>query len=74
MQAALRDDCQIQLSPSSKGGVALDSLYGEQCIEMFLSTTDFTPTTYDVIVFNFGLHDIDVLQRFPEVIILTPVL
>ena len=57
----------MQLTPSSKAGVALDSSYGLQCLEMFLATSDLTPTYYDVIVFNFGLHDIDYLEKYPEV-------
>lgn len=65
--AALNETCQVQLSPSSKAGVALDSRYGLQCLSMILSTINLLPTYYDVILFNFGLHDIDYLDKYPEV-------
>ena len=67
MEAALRGKCQVQLAPYSKAGVALDSSYALQCLHMFLTTIDLTPTHYDVVVFNFGLHDIDYLEKYPEV-------
>ncbi|XP_065651420.1 uncharacterized protein LOC100209737 isoform X2 [Hydra vulgaris] len=63
---ALKNLCQVQLTPSSKAGVALDSAYGLQCLDMFLATSDLIPTYYDVIIFNFGLHDIDYLEKYPE--------
>ena len=36
-------------------------------MSMMLRTTALEPTTYDAIVFNFGMHDIDYSKRFPEV-------
>ena len=68
--AALNGSCQVQLAPSSKAGAAMDSAYGRQCLDYFLSTISLRPTQYDVILFNFGLHDIDYLDKYPEVCIL----
>ena len=34
---------------------------------MMLHTTALEPTSYDAIVFNFGMHDIDYSKLFPEV-------
>ena len=65
--AALKGVCQVQLAPMSKAGVALDSAYAVDCLDMFLSTKTLQPTRYDVILFNFGLHDIDYLKIYPEV-------
>ena len=65
--AALKGVCQVQLAPMSKAGVALDSTYAVDCLDMFLSTKTLQPTRYDVILFNFGLHDIDYLKIYPEV-------
>ena len=62
---------QVQLAPTSKAGVALDSSYAVNCLDMFLSTKSLNPTHYDVILFNFGLHDIDYLKRYPEVSFIT---
>ncbi|XP_066929709.1 myb-like protein V [Clytia hemisphaerica] len=64
--AALNGSCQVQLAPSSKAGAAMDSSYGRQCLDYFLSTISLRPTQYDVILFNFGLHDIDYLDKYPE--------
>ena len=67
MAAALQGRCAVQVSPFSKGGCALDSSYGLKCIQLILSTTNLTPTRFDAIVFNFGMHDIDYSGKFPEV-------
>ena len=67
MAAALRGKCIVQLSPFSKSGVALDSSYGLHCLPMILTTTSLTPTRFDVILFNFGLHDINYIDEYPEV-------
>ena len=45
----------------------MDSRYGLQCLSMMLHTTALEPTSYDAIVFNFGMHDIDYSKLFPEV-------
>ena len=34
---------------------------------MMLHTTALEPTSYDAVVFNFGMHDIDYSKLFPEV-------
>ena len=64
---ALKGRCVVQLSPFSRAGCALDSSYGLQCLPLFLSTTNLSPTRYDVISFNFGMHDVDYSGHFPEV-------
>lgn len=64
--AALKDVCQVQLAPASKAGVALDTTYGVRCLNMFLTTSSLVPTHYDVVVLNYGLHDIDYLEKYPE--------
>ncbi|XP_057309181.1 uncharacterized protein LOC130647365 [Hydractinia symbiolongicarpus] len=64
--AALKDVCQVQLAPASKAGVALDTTYGVRCLSMFLTTSSLIPTHYDVVVLNYGLHDIDYLEKYPE--------
>lgn len=63
----LGPDYQVQHAPwdHSDGG-ALDSKYGLQCLNLFLSTAMLEPTSYDVIIFNFGLHDINYGGIFPE--------
>ena len=66
--AALESKCTVQVAPFSKGGAALDSRYGLECIKFLLSTTNLSPTRYDAVIFNFGMHDIDFSNLFPEVI------
>lgn len=63
----LGDNYQVQHAPwdVSDGG-ALDSKYGLQCLDMFLQTSMLEPTTYDVIIFNFGMHDINFSGKYPE--------
>ena len=57
----------MQHAPFAKGSGAVDSRYGLQCLSMMLHTTALEPTSYDAIVFNFGMHDIDYSKLFPEV-------
>jgi len=64
--AALESKCTVQVAPFSKGGAALDSRYGLECMKFLLSTTNLSPTRYDAVVFNFGMHDIDFSNLFPE--------
>lgn len=64
--AALQGRCIVQLAPFSSMGVALDSSYGLQCLPLLLSTSNLTPTRFDAIIFNFGLHDINYSGMFPE--------
>lgn len=67
VKSELRGLCQVQHAPFAKGSGAVDSRYGLRCMSMMLRTTALEPTTYDAIVFNFGMHDIDYSKRFPEV-------
>lgn len=56
----LGDDYQVQHAPWDRtDGGAKDSNYGLQCLHLFLHTAMLEPTRYDVIIFNFGMHDID---------------
>eukprot|EP00794_Sanderia_malayensis_P011960 gene11960-13197_t len=64
--AALQGKCVVQIAPFSSMGVGLDSSHGLQCLPLLLSTSNLTPTRYDAIVFNFGMHDIDFTSKFPE--------
>ena len=67
MKRELRGLCQVQHAPFAKGSGAVDSRYGLNCLSMMLRTTALEPTSYDAIVFNFGMHDIDYSKMFPEV-------
>lgn len=63
----LGDGYQVQHAPwDHKDGGALDSKYGRQCLSLFLMTVMMEPTTYDVIIFNFGLHDVNYNGEWPE--------
>lgn len=63
----LGDNYQVQHAPWDViDGGALDSKYGLQCLDMFLQTSMLEPTTYDVIIFNFGMHDINFSGKSPE--------
>ena len=56
----LGDDYQVQHAPWDRtDGGAKDSNYGLQCLHLFLQTAMLEPTRYDVIIFNFGMHDIN---------------
>ena len=56
----LGDGYQVQHAPwDQRDGGALDSKYGLQCLRIFLQTVMLEPTKYDVIIFNFGMHDIN---------------
>lgn len=56
----LGNDYQVQHAPwDHADGGALDSKYGFQCLQLFLLTAMLEPTSYDVIIFNFGMHDIN---------------
>ena len=64
----LGSDYQVQRAPwdhTDRGG-ALDSKYGLQCLQLFLFTTMLETTSYDIIIFNFGIHDIDYSGKWPE--------
>ena len=63
----LGETYQVQHAPwDTTDGGALDSKYGVQCLELFLSTVMLEPTRYDVIIFNFGMHDIEYNGLLPE--------
>jgi hypothetical protein len=49
----------IQHSPHSDGGGADDVMNGVACVENWLRTQDYKPAHFDLISFNFGLHDLD---------------
>jgi len=63
----LGDDYQVQHAPWDRtDGGAKDSKYGLQCLRLFLQTAMLHPTKYDVIIFNFGMHDINYSGKHPE--------
>ncbi|XP_031552918.1 uncharacterized protein LOC116290077 [Actinia tenebrosa] len=62
----LSNICQVQHAPFARGSGAMDSRHGLKCLPLFLKTTAMEPTSYDAILFNFGMHDIDYSKRFPE--------
>ena len=67
MAESLGDGFQVQNAPwGNLDGGALDSKYGLKCLQMFLSTVMLEPTSYDVIIFNFGLHDLNFNGKWPE--------
>ena len=66
----LKDVCRVQRSlVDDQYGGARDSRYGLHCLPMFLRTTSGNSTFYDVIFFNFGLHDITYLydKKFMDI-------
>ena len=67
VKSQLQGLCQVQHAPFAKASGAVDSRYGLECLPLILSTTSLEPTSYDAIVFNFGMHDIDYSKVFPEV-------
>ena len=67
VKSELQGLCQVQHAPFAKASGAVDSRYGLKCLSMMLRTTALEPTSYDAIVFNFGMHDIDYSKLFPEV-------
>ncbi|EDO47604.1 predicted protein [Nematostella vectensis] len=64
---ALKDKCTVYHAPwDVRDGGALDSSHGLDCLDISLSSSLGLPVVYDVIVFNFGLHDIDCSGDMPE--------
>eukprot|EP01084_Bolivina_argentea_P261479 441892_1 len=49
----------IQHSPSGGDGGAQSTLYGLQCLPLFMKSVNQTFINWDLIQFNFGLHDLD---------------
>jgi hypothetical protein len=56
---ALEDVCFLQHSPWAGGGGAADTKNGLNCVEEFLRTSDYKPQTWDLIFFNYGLHNLN---------------
>lgn len=67
VKSELQGLCQVQHAPFAKGSGAVDSRYGLKCLSMMLHTTTLERTSYDAVVFNFGMHDINYSKMFPEV-------
>ena len=63
LQTLLSSKVQVQHAPSAGGGGADDTPYGLQCIvhplESFIRTARYEPAHFDLITFNFGLHDME---------------
>ena len=58
---------QVQHAPWDQvDGGLLDSKYGLRCLRLFLQTAMLEPTRYDVIIFNFGLHNVECSGKWPE--------
>jgi hypothetical protein len=53
----LRGKCKVQHGPWSSGGGAENVRYGRECVDNWLVTQAQLPVAWDVILFNFGLHD-----------------
>ena len=63
----LGDGYQVQHAPwDHEDGGVLDSKYGLRCLRLFLQTAKLEPTRYDVILFNFGFHDVECTGKWPE--------
>lgn len=60
LREGLRDVANVQHGPdNTEGGAADGSGYGQLCIDSFLRTPMHELTQWNVITFNFGLHDLD---------------
>ena len=58
VQAELRGIANVQHGPDNAGGGNADSVtYGELCVPYFIRTPLYELPAWDVITFNFGLHD-----------------
>lgn len=44
----------------------MDSRFGLRCLQLFLLSNQLEPANYDVIIFNFGLHDLNFNGKLPE--------
>jgi hypothetical protein len=56
---ALEDVCFLQHSPWAGGGGAADTKNGLNCVEEFLRTSDYKLQKWDLIFFNYGLHNLN---------------
>eukprot|EP00056_Hartaetosiga_gracilis_P001329 m.44245 g.44245 ORF g.44245 m.44245 type:complete len:327 (-) comp10592_c0_seq1:1140-2120(-) len=54
----LADVCDVQHSPYSGDGGACETAYGEQCLKYFLQSSSGHKFHADLIMFNWGLHNI----------------
>jgi hypothetical protein len=63
----LESVCQLQHGPFdvSDGGAG-DTSYGLQCLPNFLVTQRQTPVVWDLILFNFGLHNLNSTEAAKE--------
>lgn len=60
VKQALEGHCTVYHAPWDVGdGGALDTKHGLDCLQHLMSSSTLHPLTYDAIVFNFGLHDIN---------------
>ena len=59
VQSYMKNACMVYHAPWSGDGGSLDTRYLLQCLPLMLSTSILEPTSYDAIIFNSGLHDID---------------
>eukprot|EP00040_Diaphanoeca_grandis_P010557 m.54100 g.54100 ORF g.54100 m.54100 type:complete len:420 (-) comp21866_c0_seq1:347-1606(-) len=58
VQAALQATANVQIGPDNSGGGHADgSNYGRLCMPYFVRTPQYVLPSWDVITFNFGLHD-----------------
>jgi hypothetical protein len=56
----LQSECRLQHGPwDVANGGAGDVAYGLACLDMFLHTQRQTAVAWDVILFNFGLHNLE---------------
>lgn len=56
--ALLNSTIMLQHAPYSSDGGACETAYGLQCLDNFIRGTDGTEIAWDLIYFNFGLHNL----------------
>ena len=58
VQAVMHNTTNVQHGPNNAGGGCADGVgYGAWCTKYFVRTPQFTLPPWDVITFNYGLHD-----------------
>lgn len=62
----LAHDASVQHIPFSGDGGALDTKYQINCMQYFTRSAELLDTSYDVIGFNSGLHDVNYSGQYPE--------
>ncbi|XP_031573469.1 uncharacterized protein LOC116307378 [Actinia tenebrosa] len=66
LETSLQNLCQVYHAPwDTADGGALDTKYAVECLSLFLASNVLQKIQYDVIVFNFGIHDVN-YDGFPE--------